>query len=306
MSEAPDDSPEYQVTHPPSPRASDAVASSNPSPAPDSSSANQREPETGATSTVPASASPQPDTQAMPQTGSTGSATTEPQSASTDWDKLPAPVLEVDRVVFGKYRLLEKIGEGGMGEVWKVHNVELDRTSALKLIKPEIAQNDKGWTRFQREARLMAKLNHPNAVAVYDFRRTHSMGYIEMEFIRGRSLDQVLKEHPEQPLPLDWTVQILDQLCSVLQEAHGHEDEKTGKSKPIIHRDLKPSNLMLADRKQPGPGIQLKVLDFGIAKMVEDEGNPEVTGANDIIGTPAYMSPEQIRGGFRTRRRGRA
>jgi len=225
--------------------------------------------------------------------------TTQPEAGSSDWDKLPAPVFEVDRVVFGKYRLLEKIGEGGMGSVWKVHNVELDRASALKLIKPEIAQNDKGWTRFQREARLMAKLNHPNAVAVYDFKRTQSMGYIEMEFVRGRSLEQILKEQGERPLPLDWIVQIVDQLCSVLKDAHSHEDEKTGKPKPIIHRDLKPSNLMLVDRKQDQTReIQLKVLDFGIAKMAEDDGNPELTGAHDIIGTPSYMSPEQIKGGI--------
>ena len=140
-----------------------------------------------------------------------------------------------------------------MGEVWLVDNLHLDRISALKLIKPEIAQNDKGWRRFQREAQLMAKLEHPNAVAVYDFKRTHSMGYIEMEFVRGRSLDKYLKEHKGEQLPLDWIAALLDQLCAVLQEAHGHVDEKSGKPKPIIHRDLKPSNLMLVDRKPPGP-----------------------------------------------------
>jgi eukaryotic-like serine/threonine-protein kinase len=225
--------------------------------------------------------------------------TTQPEGTSGDWDRLPAPVFEVGRIVFDKYRLLEQIGEGGMGEVWKVHNVELDRTSALKLIKPEIAQNDKGWTRFQREARLMAKLNHPNAVAVYDFKRTRSMGYIEMEFVRGRSLDQILKDHAAKPMTLEVIVQIVDQLCSVLKDAHSHEDETTGKAKPIIHRDLKPSNLMLVERKQnESREIQLKVLDFGIAKMVEDDGNPELTGAHDIIGTPSYMSPEQIKGGI--------
>jgi serine/threonine-protein kinase len=225
---------------------------------------------------------------------------TEPLGVSDGWDKLPPPVFEPGRVVFGKYRLVEKIGIGGMGEVWKVQNVELDRTSALKLIKPEIAQNDKGWTRFQREARLMAKLNHPGAVAVYDFRRTHSMGYIEMEFIRGRSLEQVLKENAGRPLALDRVARILDQLCAVLQQAHGHRDEETGKPKPIVHRDLKPSNLMLLERGGPQPDgeVQLKVLDFGIAKMIEDDGGEELTGVHDIVGTPAYMSPEQIRGGL--------
>ena len=305
MSDKPDGSPDDDGNRHLPTRDQDADGASHPPPPPASSPSFETKPFDPASKpgawaapTIAESALPPAETQAASRDASGDSATTEPQTTAGDWDKLPAPVFEVGRVVFGKYRLQEKIGEGGMGEVWKVHNVELDRTSALKLIKPEIAHNDKGWTRFQREARLMAKLNHPNAVAVYDFRRTQSMGYIEMEFIRGRSLDQVLKEHPDKPLTLDWTVQIVDQLCSVLHEAHGHEDEKTGKSKPIIHRDLKPSNLMLADRKQPGREIQLKVLDFGIAKMVEDEGNPEVTGANDMIGTPAYMSPEQIRGGF--------
>jgi serine/threonine-protein kinase len=135
-------------------------------------------------------------------------------------------------------------------------------------------------------------------VVVYDFKRTHSMGYIEMEFVRGRSLDKYLKEHEGEQLSLEWIAALLDQLCDVLQEAHGHLDEKSGKPKPIIHRDLKPSNLMLVDRKPPDQN--LKVLDFGIAKMIEEDGGPEVTltGAGDLLGTPAFMSPEQIRGGW--------
>jgi eukaryotic-like serine/threonine-protein kinase len=96
-------------------------------------------------------------------------------------------------------------------------------------------------------------------------------------------------------------VQVVEQLCAVLQEAHGHIDEKTGAPKPIIHRDLKPSNLMLIDSKHQQEVIRLKVLDFGIAKMIEDEGSTTeqtVTAAGDMLGTPAYMSPEQIKGGF--------
>jgi serine/threonine-protein kinase len=221
-----------------------------------------------------------------------------PREGSSEWDLLPPPTLSTGQVVFDKYRLVEKIGEGGMGEVWRVWHVSLDADRALKLIKSELANNEKGWRRFQREARLMAKINHPNAVAVYDFRRTQSVAYIEMEFIRGRSLAEVIKAGRDQPMPVAWTAQVLDQLCAVLQEAHGHLDETTGEPKPIIHRDLKPSNLMLVERKdREGPPL-LKVLDFGIAKIVEDDGSPELTGAGDLIGTPAYMSPEQIRGGF--------
>ena len=101
-------------------------------------------------------------------------------------------------------------------------------------------------------------------------------------------------------MPLDRTTQIVEQLCSVLQEAHGHVDEKTGTPKPIIHRDLKPSNLMLIESKQQDQLIRLKVLDFGIAKMIEDDAGAEqtVTVQGDVLGTPAYMSPEQIKYGF--------
>ena len=201
-----------------------------------------------------------------------------------DWGTLPR---FGGCVLFDRYLLIERIGNGGTGEVWRIRHLELDSERALKLIKPEIARNDKGWRRFQREARLMAKINHPNAVAVYDFGRKQSVGYIEMEFVRGRSLADVLKERHDEPMPWDWTAQVLDQLCSVLQEAHGYVDPRSGKPKPILHRDLKPSNLMLVDSKPPGE--KLKVRDFGIARMVEDE---------DLVGTPAYMSPEQIRGGI--------
>jgi serine/threonine-protein kinase len=213
---------------------------------------------------------------------------------SDQWDLLPPPAIERGAVLFGKYKLKEKIGDGGMGDVWLVQNIELERQTALKLIKADIVRNEKVWRRFRREARLMAKLNHPNAVAIYDFKRTHSLGYIEMEFVAGRSLDKHLKERNREPMPLTWIAQVLDQLCSVLQDAHGYIDEETGKAKPIIHRDLKPSNLMLVDKKPPGQN--LKVLDFGIAKMMEDDANPEVTGAGDFLGTPAYVSPEQIPG----------
>jgi len=221
--------------------------------------------------------------------------TPKPGSERSDkWDLLPAPTIEKGQVVFGKYLLEEKIGQGGMGEVWLVENMPLQKETALKLIDPKYAQDDKGWRRFEREARVMAKITHPNSVAVYDFRRMHSMAYIEMELVPGCSLEKYLKDR-KTPVPLEWAAQLLDQLCSVLQEAHGHVDKKSGKAKPIIHRDLKPSNLMLVEGKPDGQN--LKVLDFGIAKMVQDEGSPELTGQGDFVGTPHYMSPEQIRGG---------
>ena len=210
---------------------------------------------------------------------------------------LPPPLIAEGREIFGKYRLVQKIGEGGMGEVWLVDDLK-SIASAPQTGQARDRPQQKGWKRFRREARLMAKLDHPNAVAVHDFKRAHSMGYIEMEFVRGKSLDKYINEHEGEQLPMDRIVTIVDQLCAVLQEAHGHVDEKSGKPKPIIHRDLKPSNIMLVDRKPPGQ--DLKVLDFGIAKMMEEDGGPEatLTGAGDFLGTPAFMSPEQIRGGW--------
>ncbi len=112
---------------------------------------------------------------------------------SNEWDKGPPPLIAEGQVLFGKYRLDEQIGEGGMGSVWKVWHVDMESERALKLIKPEIAQNDKGWRRFRREAQLMDKIKHPGAVRVYDYKRTQGLGYIEMEFVRGRSLEQILK-----------------------------------------------------------------------------------------------------------------
>ena len=137
--------------------------------------------------------------------------------------------------------------------------------------------------RFRREARILDRLNHPNAVRVYDARMGKDVAFIEMEYVRGKSLNQVLV--PGVPMPLDWVVDLLDQLCSVLQAA---SDEG------IIHRDLKPQNLMLVEGRQPGTKI-LKLLDFGIAKI--REGADDVrTLTGSFMGTPLYSSPEQIVG----------
>jgi serine/threonine protein kinase len=219
------------------------------------------------------------------------------RDTSSEWDNLPPPVFEVGQVVFDKYELLEKLGEGGMGDVWRVRHTALEAERALKLIKPQIARNYRGWNRFRREAQLMAKIQHPCVVAVYDFKRTHSMAYIEMEYVPGKSLHEFLKEQNGQPMSLEWVAQVLEQLCAVLQEAHGHIDGKTGKPAPIIHRDLKPSNLMLVERSDRPGEFKLKVLDFGIAKIIEEEGGQDLTGPADFLGTPVYMSPEQIRWG---------
>ena len=212
---------------------------------------------------------------------------------SKEWDSLPPPEFRPGATVFDKYHLIKMLGEGGMGQVWLVDNIKLERKCALKLIRPEIAKNEKAWRRFKREARVMAKLKHPNAIAVYDFNRSQSVAYIEMEYVKGDSLDNILAEQNGKPMPIEWVVSVLDQLCEVLQEAHDYVDEDSGKPRPIIHRDLKPSNMMLLSK---GTGKTLKVLDFGIAKMADDDREAHLTGDAEFLGTASYSSPEQIRG----------
>src|SRR5262249_21663729 len=154
------------------------------------------------------------------------------------------------------------LGEGGMGAVWLVRDREFDSERALKLIVSGIASDQQARARFRREARILDKLNHPNAVRVYDARMGRDAAFIAMEYVRGESLTQTLV--PGAPMPMDFTVDLLDQLCDVLQAAN---------DLGIIHRDLKPPNLMLVEGRQPGKKV-LKLLDFGIAKIRE--------GADDV------------------------
>jgi serine/threonine protein kinase len=191
--------------------------------------------------------------------------------------------LEPDEIVFERYQTIRKLGRGGMGEVWLVLNLELGAQRALKIIYPDRLPDPAERARFRREARAMALLAHPHAVVVHHCDSV--CGYIEMEYIEGRSLDRVLRKGV--PQPLDWVARVLAQLGEVLQEAHAHR---------LVHRDLKPSNLMLVAGRPEGKE-HLKVLDFGIAKIL---GEPPVhelhtlTGA--FIGTPPYASPEQAKG----------
>jgi serine/threonine protein kinase len=184
-----------------------------------------------------------------------------------------------------------------MGEVWLVTNLEdMERVRALKLIRPDYANNERWWRRFEREARLMVKLeHHTNAVKIHRFGREAGLGgFIEMDRVKGKSLDKILKERQGHPLRPDEVAPLLDQLCDLLQEAHGYVNETTDELTPIIHRDLKPSNLMLV-KKEP-PDRNLKVLDFGVAKLSGDAEatDPGLTGEREYVGTIHYSSPEQL------------
>jgi serine/threonine-protein kinase len=172
-----------------------------------------------------------------------------------------------------------------MGEVWRAEHSELGRDSALKFILPSVGDGKEILARFKREAQVMAKLGkHPNAVAIHDKGTIGGQAFFEMDYIPGRTLAEAIKGRG--PMPLEWTSEILFQLCSVLQYAH---DLK------IVHRDLKPANLML-DPAFGGREV-LKVLDFGIAKLVDDDGGEELTKpGGGAGGTAPYMSPEQCMG----------
>jgi TolB-like protein/tRNA A-37 threonylcarbamoyl transferase component Bud32 len=184
----------------------------------------------------------------------------------------------------GRYRIERLISRGGMGAVFEATQLGLDRAVAIKLLLPALSRDEKMRERFRREARSAASLRHPNIIQIYDYGISDHGPYIVMELARGKSLRQLLNQGA---LSIGLSVELMGQICSALTSAH---------SATIIHRDLKPDNIMVEE--QPDGQIIAKVLDFGIAKMREsypDDEGTNLTGAN-IIGSPAYMSPEQSLG----------
>ena len=184
--------------------------------------------------------------------------------------------------VVGSYRITRKLGEGGMGAVFQAVNQEIGRTAAIKVLHAQFAQNPQFATRFLNEAKAANAIDHPGVVEIYEFNRLpDGTTFIVMEFLAGESLAKRLQNGP---LGLD-TLRIARQIASVLAAAH---------DKNIVHRDLKPDNvIMVKDPEAPG-GERAKVLDFGIAKLAEEQNLR--TQANSVLGTPAYMAPEQCRG----------
>jgi eukaryotic-like serine/threonine-protein kinase len=187
--------------------------------------------------------------------------------------------------LIGHYRVLEKIGAGAMGEVFRAHDERLGRDVALKLIRPASGDNPDHLRRFEQEARAAAALNHPNIVAIYDVGFEGTTPYIVAELLEGRTLRQRLGE---SPIPVRQAVEYALQIAQGMSAAHARN---------IVHRDLKPENLFLTNDDR------IKILDFGVAKLqpsAEDqrsvENLPTVTKHGTVIGTVAYMSPEQLRG----------
>ena len=190
-------------------------------------------------------------------------------------------------LVRGKYRILNKVGQGGMGAVYKALHVAFDEIRALKVISPELAQDQLFVRRFRQEAILTRKLQHEHAVRVEDLDEDEDRRpFIVMEFVEGPSLQTTIRD--KGPLAIDRILRVGQQICSALGAAH-----EAG----MIHRDIKPDNIVLVPL--PMGGESVKVLDFGIAKLKEGksvEGGLTLTGTGVVIGTPQYMSPEQAMG----------
>ncbi len=177
----------------------------------------------------------------------------------------------------GKYQIVERIGRGGMGTVFKAHDPVLDRLVALKVISSEGDVTEELKARFFREAQACAKLSHPNIVVVHDLGEAAGKLFIVMEFLDGQELKHVIER---KTLPLEDKLSLMIQVCDGLHFAH---------QKGIIHRDIKPGNIFVLRNGQ------VKILDFGIARIAAGT-DPGLTRTGLIMGTLRYMSPEQARG----------
>ncbi len=198
-------------------------------------------------------------------------------SDSREDDTLEAPADSAsDELLFGRYRLLEELGRGGMGRVLRVLDSKIHEEIALKLIHPEVSSRPGVKDRFRNELKLARKVAHPNVCRVFDFGEYEGTPFITMEFVAGEDLDGVLKKY--SPLATDRALEIVTGICRGLAEAH-----RLG----VVHRDLKPRNVQIDPAGVP------HIMDFGLARSSEVDGR---TIAGTMLGTPHYMSPEQVEG----------
>ena len=183
----------------------------------------------------------------------------------------------------GPYRLEKFIGEGGMGVVYRASHAHLRRPAAVKFL-PLGRSRELAVARFEREVQTTAQLTHPNTIAIYDYGRTaRGLFYYAMELLHGLTLQQLVKRYG--PISDVRTAYIVEQVCGSLSEAHDHG---------LVHRDIKPSNIFLCERG--GLYDFVKVLDFGVAKEIDQTGGVFLTRPGALVGTPAYASPEMVRG----------
>jgi serine/threonine-protein kinase len=191
---------------------------------------------------------------------------------------------KVGDCIAGRYELLEVLGEGGFGIVYRANHTALGRSVALKLMHPHVVGSDRLVRRFEREVAVVKDLQHPNTIRINDFGTTDKdLPFYVMEYLRGRSLEEVLAQ--EGPLSPARTCRVMIQILKSLAEAH---------ARGVVHRDLKPANVMICEIY--GERDFVKVLDFGIAKALAAEDNVTQTQTGMLLGTPAYVSPEQARG----------
>jgi len=191
----------------------------------------------------------------------------------------------IDQLVADRYRMIRKLGEGGMGSVYLAEHVVIEKKIVLKVLAAELAMREDLVARFLQEARSASRIGHENVIDISDFGQSaEGFVYIAMEYLEGRDLGQVL--HEEGALPWNRVREIVMQICRALRAAH---------DKGIVHRDMKPENIFLIHRE--GRPEFVKILDFGIAKVMGlDPKGPRLTRAGMIFGTPEYMAPEQAEG----------
>jgi tRNA A-37 threonylcarbamoyl transferase component Bud32 len=201
-----------------------------------------------------------------------------PQASPSAWGGAPAIGSQL-----AEYEILDRLGEGGMGQVFKARHRRLNRVVALKVIRPEQLRNPKSVQRFQREARAAGRLSHANIVQVYDAAEADGTYFLAMEFVEGTDLAALVHKHGPMPVPL--ACEYVRQASLGLQHAH---------ERGLVHRDIKPSNLLLT-----ASGTQVKILDMGVARFErpdeQDLGIGELTEPGAVMGSPAYLSPEQAR-----------
>ena len=187
------------------------------------------------------------------------------------------------------YKVLEKIGQGGMGTVYRAQDTTLDREVAIKVLPEQFTQDPQRLARFEREAKLLASLNHPNIAAIHSFEHSDDIHFLVLELVEGETLAERVAKGP---LPVEEALEVCRQITEGVEAAH---------EKGVIHRDLKPANVKMT------PEGKVKILDFGLAKAFEAETSDidisqsptlteEMTRAGAILGTAAYMSPEQAKG----------
>ena len=206
----------------------------------------------------------------------------EPPSKTSE--QLPIPQLEQLR----DYRIVEKIGEGGMGAVYRAIHTRLNKTVALKVLSNSRLRDESAVSRFQREMSIVGRLQHPNIVQAHDAGEEAGQHFLVMEYVDGTDLSDILRQCG--PLPISAACEVIAQAAVGLQYAHENG---------LVHRDIKPSNLMLAlsndQKSQLGPAVVVKILDLGLARLQTDEKEhgPELTVDGQVMGTLDYMAPEQ-------------